>query len=103
MARSGSCVTTTVSGQQPVKTCPGASGPDSIADLLQRIGDIHLTARQLTAVNDLFGATNSTGLVVSHTDGQWFVNPARTILTAASTLLGGLKDGDLLALVSIGN
>jgi hypothetical protein len=101
LARDGDCVTVKLSNGPSKRTCPGTSAAASIGGLVEDLTGHPLTTRQVTAIDHLFAGASGGGIVVSQTDGKWFLNPVRTITTDAGTLLSGLQSGDLLAIIGI--
>jgi hypothetical protein len=60
-----------------------------------------LTSAQKAALTHLVTGETGLGFIVSQTDGQWYLDPVRTITELASATIGSLQGDDLFALVSI--
>ena len=96
----GSCADVTVSGHS--QSFCADNVPDLIAGGIGRFrkAGAQLTGAQRTAVEHLFTALLGVGVDTTQVNGQWFVNPARTVLDLSGSVLSGLQGDDLLQLVS---
>jgi hypothetical protein len=92
----GSCMKVSVAAQ--TRTLCGSQ-------LLQGLGGsgmgLSLTPAQRTALTHLFAGVSKIGVSTTEHDGKWYVNPVRSFAEIGSTLLAGLKDGDMQALLSL--
>ena len=98
----GQDVTVTIDGQ-----CASiASGPTTTKMCAQQALDkyganLHLTAAQRSALDDLFTAIPKLGVVSTKSGGKWFISPIRTYSNLDTTILSNLKDNDLLTLIKL--
>ena len=98
IAVDGSCVKVSASGQH--RTLCGSQ-------LLQGLGaaggGLSLTSAQRSAIADLFASVPNIGVIATQHNGKWYVNPVRSFAEIGSTVLAGLKPGDMQALLSLAN
>jgi hypothetical protein len=96
IAIDGSCLKVSAAGQN--RTLCGSQ-------LLQGLGaaggGLSLTSAQRTAIADLFAGVSKIGVIATQHDGKWYVNPVRSFAEVGTTLLAGLKPGDMQALLSL--
>ena len=69
---------------------------------LEKYGaDLHLTAAQKGAMTDLFAAIPKIGIVSTKSGGKFYISPIRTYSDLDTSILGNLKNDDLLILIKL--
>lgn len=88
------------SGGRSEKTCPS----DLIEAILQGISgfsgtQLDATSAQTQALANLLNGVTNLGVFTSQTDGQWYINPVRTVLELGNGVLAKLQNNDILTLI----
>jgi hypothetical protein len=94
----GSCLKVSATGQSRT-----LCGSQVLQGISASSGGMSLTAAQRTALTHLFAGISKVGVITTEHDGKWYVNPVRSFAELGSTLLAGLQDGDMQALLSLAN
>ncbi len=95
---SGSCLKVSANGQSR-----SVCGSQILEGIAGSSAGRSLTAAQRTALTHLFAGISKVGVITTEHGGEWYVNPVRSFAEVGSTLLAGLQDGDMQALLSIAN
>ena len=93
----GSCVETTVKGEH--KRMCASDITTQIIGFLEGLGATHATAAQRHAIENLLTGFTKVGVDTTQSGGKWYVNPVRSYLDVASSVLSGLQNNDLLELL----
>ncbi len=92
----GSCLKVSATGQSR-----SLCGSQLLQGISAASGGMSLTAAQRTAITHLVAGISKVGVITTEHGGKWYVNPVRSFAEVGSTLLAGLQNGDMQALLSL--
>jgi hypothetical protein len=98
----GDNVTITIDGQCASIATSSSTTKMCALQALEKYGaDLHLTAAQKGAMTDLFAAIPKIGIVSTKSGGKFYISPIRTYSDLDTSILGNLKNDDLLILIKL--